>query len=432
MSGFTFGLNAPTIGISICIVILIVSSLVGAFFLGKQASNKKSNETTSWNSTNYEILRNKINLIMKSQGIIENFSSPDAPSLLDVVTNILTLENNPKIMDKSDFNDKVKQVIMDTKYLMELRKTDPMIRDPDPGPPVWTAEHIKKIKKNVEMFMSLQDPNQLTKEGRYPPTDKQLDCIITKIIANFKNPRDMKEMSMDEGFGLLQKCAKDCNYNWVPPTGPPDKIIWDDANLQKLKSRIISLSDDRSISLSDMSLFDCLTGKIINYYDSEFILDDTKFKPLVNQLIQECKGNRPISGGGWTKVAIDQIKIDIKNSLVQMLGKDPTNEQLDCIVNKIVARFKSPSEMASQEGMALMQNFFSECVSSWTPETLKQTKDTISTQLSRIGEKITEAELNCLVDTIKRLYTPNNMQDLAAIVTGIFPTCTGRKLVLSR
>ena len=108
MSGFTFGLNAPTIGISICIVILIVSSLVGAFFLGKQASNKKSNETTSWNSTNYEILRNKINLIMKSQGIIENFSSPDAPSLLDVVTNILTLENNPKIMDKSDFNDKVK------------------------------------------------------------------------------------------------------------------------------------------------------------------------------------------------------------------------------------------------------------------------------------------------------------------------------------
>jgi len=65
MTGFTIGVNAPTFGIAIFIVILLSLSLVGIFFLGKQACNKKSDDKKLWNSTNYNILRDKIKLIMK-------------------------------------------------------------------------------------------------------------------------------------------------------------------------------------------------------------------------------------------------------------------------------------------------------------------------------------------------------------------------------
>lgn len=426
MSGFTFGLNAPTFGVVICIVILVALSLVGVFFLGKKDSNKKSDETTPWNTTNYNMLTDKINLIMKSEGIQTAETFSDVPTLLDCVTNSFTLHYDAKVMNNSNFNDIVKKLIYNCKHVMEKRVTDPHIPDPDPGPPVWTDRAIKMVKNEmVNMFYT-----QTIK-----PTDTQIDCMIGKLKNNANNPRNLRSQSGEEVFALLKKITKDCNYDFIITTSP-SPIIWDDANLQKLKFRIISLSDDSSISYADQTFFDCVTSKITkSYNDSSLLTDDTKFKPLVNQLIQECKRNGPILGGGWTQVAIDQIKSDMKNSLVQMLGKDPTNEQLDCIVNKIVARFKSPSEMASidpQQGMALMQNFLSECVSLWSPEVIKQFKDEITRKLSELGEKNTDTELNCIVDNIKRLYkNPSDIQDLGNVVMGMYPVCTGgRKLPL--
>ena len=427
MSGFTIGFNAKTIGFAVCIVILVALLLVGAFFLGKRACNKKSDETTPWNPTNYNMLRDKINLIMKSEGIqtVETFS--DVPNLLDCVTNNFTLKfDDPKFMSNSNFNYIVKDIIRECKYLMEKRKTDPSIPDPDPGPPVWTDYTIKKFKTMMI--------NHMFNTQTIKPTDTQLDCIVGKIITNFNNPRNMKYLTQEEGLSLLKKLSKDCNYEFIIPSISGSSIIWDDDNLQKLKSRIIELSDDSSISSADQPFFDCVTAKISkSYNDLSLITDNTKFKPLVNQLIKECKESSGHIGGGWTQVDIDQTKSDMKKVLLEKLVKDTTNEQLDCIVNKIVTKFKSRSEIATlgNQGFAVMEAIISECVSLWTPEISKKYKDTISNALSGSGQTISDLQLDCIIEKIKTQYNnPNNIPSLENVVKEIYPKCTGRILNL--
>jgi len=448
MSGFTIGINAPTIGIAISIIILI-SLLIGVFFLRKQADNKKSNETTTWNSTNYETLRNKINLIMKSEGIIEKFASFSAPnqplqsitladefvpSLLDCVSNRLTLEYDAKIIDNSSFNSIVKKLIQDCKYAMEKQKTDPSIPDPDPGPPVWTDKVSKNIKEQVSMSLNYGKIGD-----KMLVSDKQVDCVVTKIKTNFNNPRDLKKIQEKEGFILMKKFAADCGINWNPPSGPI--IVWDDENLKKLKTKIISLSDS-SISSASQSFFDCVTSKIITssevMMDQTLLDDDTRFKPFVNKIIKDCQsqsqsGTDPIIRGGWTKETLDQIKNDMKNTIFQTMGKYPADEELRCVVNKITEIFKSPTDILSldkENGNQLMEKIINECITLWTPEVYKQFKDNISTKLSELGAKPIEAELNCIVDQIKRLYkNPNNIPDMYNVVKGIYPICTNGRIL---
>jgi hypothetical protein len=145
------------------------------------------------------------------------------------------------------------------------------------------------------------------------------------------------------------------------------------------------------ISLHDQSFFDCVIGKIIKSYDLEFILNDTKFKPVVNQLIQECKG----STKGWSKNQIDSVMSYIKPGLSQKIGRDLTKQELECIEHTLLSKFESPEELNFKDDRQMtlvMQSLINQCLSfsSWTPEILKQVKDTISTELYKIGERNTD------------------------------------------
>ena len=187
----------------------------------------KKQETlwTLWTPSKYEALKDKIKSVMEEVKTVETYvdsSNSSDDLLLECVTNRFTLDPNAfKLMEDSNFNSIVKQ-------LVERCKERP---DIDPGPPIWTPSAIETFKSSVKTMLHDRSP---------PPSEEQFNCIVTKLLAQFKTPRDIITLNRDESISLLEKTMKVCGYNPESKVVVGNTINWNNPeNLLKLKAQII-------------------------------------------------------------------------------------------------------------------------------------------------------------------------------------------------
>ena len=346
MAEFTFGLNIKTLLLIFCIILSACVIVTIGYFMGKQLCNKKSDgitstkslkeEETLWTSVEYDTLKDQINLvILEEVKTVEKFShSPDSPDskdfLLECVTNKFTLQyNDPKLMKDSNFNSKVKRLITDCKQSIIEKKKDPSYPDPDPGPPVWSSSAIKKFKSSIKQLLNDRSPQ---------PNEEQFNCIVKKLLARFKTPRDMIKLKYDESLSLLEKTMKVCGYNQESKVVVGNTIIWNNPeNLLKLKAKIILV--DSSI-LDTEGLLSCVARKI-----SENITDPNSINDVMINQYKEY-----ICTMGQLKTST--LKLSDKvivggyfiNKFKEMKGRNPTEEEKGSIISRCEKIFETIEE----------------------------------------------------------------------------------------
>jgi flagellin-specific chaperone FliS len=312
MVEFIIGLNTPTILVLICIAILVALSGLIGYFIQKRACDKKPKcidkkpEMMIWDSTNYNKLKDKIRdrikvvLAEKIENYQDSPDSPDSPEsieskifpdLLDCVTNRFTLQyNNPALIEDSDFDARVKEIIIYCKDKMQKRMTNPDDHDPDPGAPIWTDDIVNKFTNLMKMSLS-KAPTQ--------PNTNELSCIVNKVKSRI-TPRNMMAQKSEETINFLNKIFEECNYKQKFPTNymSDSKIDFKNSeNVKKLKDLIKSLGYSLD---TDNSLVECIASKIIQRYDNndpevttDIIKNEDKSKLLVNKIAEECTRNAP-------------------------------------------------------------------------------------------------------------------------------------------
>jgi hypothetical protein len=361
MFEFTFGLNIETMTIIFCVVLSICVLVAIGYFVGNLVCNKESKSVTptnslkeenNWTSDNFEKLKDKIKL-ENAKIFTGKFSiSPNIPDLLDCVTHTFTLKyNDPKLIDDSNFDSRVKQLITDCKENMEKTEKDPeRYPDSDPGPPVWSPSVIEKFKGMFERMLTIESyeptSSQITPKS---PNSEQLDCIIDKLKRKFENPRDMIKIfrtNEKETKELIIRITGECNFNLVPQGS---KIQWDEDSIIMLKFRII-LTD---ISTTDVpilytkGLISCVTEDISSQITN---LDDITI-PLLEKSKNKCRQSdlRNFINYWPDETSIDKLRknklrTDISITFKRMTGKYNADKEINCIVHTIEDIFKNSEE----------------------------------------------------------------------------------------
>jgi hypothetical protein len=369
---FKFGFNIESITIIFWAVLSICVLVALGYFVGNLDCNKKSKsviptkslkEETGWTSDNFEKLKDKIKL-ENAEIFTGKFSiSPDIPDLLDCVTHTFTLKyNDPKLIDDSNFDSRVKQLIIDCKESMRKTEEDPKrYPDSDPGPPVWSPSVIKKFKGMFKRMLTIE-PYEPTSSRITPksPDSEQLDCILHKLQSEFKYPRDMIKIfrtNENQTKELIIRITGECNYN-IRFNTAQGVIIWDDQTRKILENLLKSLY---SKSLNDSGIA-CLTKQISDYTNDIAVLTDhTKLKAIVSPvLILQCKqiGDVP----EWTEGDLKKIN----NQLIfqDKLGRQPTLTESNCFLIKLMERFSSLEKVKEHDqrhGPAFIDEIMNDC-----------------------------------------------------------------------
>ena len=372
MAEFTFGLNMETLIFIFCVVLSSCVLVTIGYFVGNKICNKKSNgvtstkslkeEETGWTSDNFEKLKDKIKLANVDIFVDKYSISLDIPDLLDCVTHTFTLKyNDPKLMNDSNFDSRVKQLITDCKKNMRKTEEDPD-SDSDPGPPVWSPSVIKKFKAMMKGKLTIEsyDPAPTQRS----PTSEQLDCIVKKLQSEFKNPRDMLKIfrtNQEKTKELIIRIASECNYKIVPNMDQ-EVIIWDNDTLLMLKDKLRSLYVNADF-LNDDEL-KCLAGKISRITnDPTVITNPAKLTALISpSLILECKQKG--SSTLWTPEDLSKTIIQMSGVLSEKLGKEPSIAYLNCFVIKIMEKFPSLAKVKEQDrvgNLTYISEFMNHC-----------------------------------------------------------------------
>ena len=365
MVEFTFGLNIETLMFVVCVVLSAFVLATIGYFVGNKFCNKKSKGVTStkspekqeilWTSENFEKLKDKINSVNPT--IFEKSAKPDEPDLLDCVTHTFTVKyNDPKFMNDSTFDSKVKELITYcTESLKKTEEDEEKYPNPDPGPPVWSPSAIKKFKGMMK---------KIGENTSKPPTSEQIDCIVNKFQTKFENPRDMLKIINHE---LIIQIAGECNYKIVPNTDTDtdtdqEVIIWDNDTLRMLKDKLRSLYVNADF-LNDDDL-KCLAGKISSLTnDPTVVTNPAKLTALISpSLILECKQKG--SGTLWTPEDLSKTSTQMSGVLREKLGKEPSIAYLNCFVIKIMEKFPSLAKVKEQDtvgNLSYISEFMNHC-----------------------------------------------------------------------
>ena len=443
MAEFTFGLNIETLILVFCVVLSACVIVAIGYFVGNNICNKKSvgvtptkslkegvtptkslkEQETLWTPAKYEALKDKINLVMKSETVETYQDPPDSSELLKCVTNIFTLDPNAfKLMEDSNFNSIVKK-------LVERCKESP---NPDPGPPIWTPSAIETFKSSVKKMLH---------DRSAQPSEEQFNCIVTKLVARFKNPRDMITLNRDESISLLEKTMKVCGYN---PVVVGNTIIWNNPeNLLQLKAKIIIV--DSSI-LDTEGLLSCVARKISENITDPNSIDDV----MINQYKQFiCMMGELKASTSFPDADKNQISDYFIPKFKQMEGRDPTKKEKGCIIStceKIFETIENFEEFKNLKDTELINTFiriiFGKCISLttsvdlWTESENKKYRTLINDKLINKFNIPTTPELeNCIFDKLKSEYpnpnkiekeTDNSISD--SVLKNMYKKCTGTEL----
>lgn len=456
MFEFTFGLNIETMTIIFCVVLSICVLVAIGYFVGNLVCNKESKSVTptnslkeenNWTSDNFEKLKDKIKL-ENAKIFTGKFSiSPNIPDLLDCVTHTFTLKyNDPKLIDDSNFDSRVKQLITDCKENMEKTEKDPeRYPDSDPGPPVWSPSVIEKFKGIFERMLTIESyeptSSQITPKS---PNSEQLDCIIDKLKRKFENPRDMIKIfrtNENETKELIFRITGECNYNLVPQGS---KIQWDEHRILMLKFRII-LTD---ISTTDVpilytkGLISCVTEDIMSKITN---LDNITI-PLLEESKKECrKSDLRKFINYWPdetsidKLRKDNLRTDISITFKRMTGKDNADKEINCIVHTIEDIFKSSEEYEKLKSKlngdylkTFNQIIIMNCLPLWTPDDDKVYIQLIKDKLMEFDMTYNEDLPHCILNTIKEMYVnpekiPKDTDGsiMNSVIKDMYKLCTG-------
>ena len=449
MAEFTFGLNIETLMFVLCVVLSACIIVAIGYFVGNNICNKKSvgvtptkslkevvtptkslkEQETLWTPAKYEALKDKINLVMKSETVETYQDPPDSSELLKCVTNIFTLDPNAfKLMEDSNFNSIVKQ-------LVQRCEDSPNI---DPGPPIWTPSAIETFKSSVKTMLHDRSPQ---------PSEEQFNCIVTKLVARFKNPRDMIKLNRYESISLLEKTMKVCGYN---PVVVGNTIIWNNPeNLLKLKAQIIMV--DSSI-LDTEGLLSCVARKISENITDPNSIDDV----MINQYKQficmmgELKASTSFPDAD--KNQISDYFIPKFKEMKEMKGRDLTDKEKECIPFRCKEIFENREkfeEFKNLKDTGLINDFiqiiFGKCISLTTPVDLwTQTEDEkykrlINDKLINKFKMITNSDSEsekCILTELKSKYsdpskiekeTDNSISD--SVLKNMYKKCTSTELL---
>ena len=449
MVKFIFGFNIQTLLLVIFIIILLGLIIFG---IVKSVSNKKSKqptivkideptigktegptigkteEPTKWTADSYDELINKIKSVMNPAEVktVEKYSeSLESESLdsklLECVTNKFTLEyNDPKFINDSDFNSKVEKIRNDCNNYITNPK---FYTDPDPGPPFWSTRAINKLKDAISKDGI---PDKITKTVKYALIPTQLDCIVNKIIAKYKNPRQLN-LKNDQTHTMIVKIMEECKDN-------------SQLDQDMLKFRIIL--KDSSI-LNTKGLLSCVTEDIGSKITN---LDDIT-QDLLETSKNICKNNVKLNPP-WPVPDVNKLKSDMSVTVEIMLGKRPQdinqdiNQELNCIVDKIVDIFKSPQEFEnlkrklSQNDLLTTFNklIIMNCLSLWTSDNITEYTKLIKDKLMPFDTSFDMNIEKCILDNIKDKYKnpeeiPKDLEKSISftIIKDMYEMCTGKK-----
>ena len=444
MAEFTFGLNIETLILVFCVVLSACVIVAIGYFVGNNICNKKSvgvtptkslkevvtptkslkEQETLWTPAKYEALKDKINLVMKSETVETYQDPPDSSELLKCVTNIFTLDPNAfKLMEDSNFNSIVKQLVQRCKESPDI----------DPGPPIWTPSAIETFKSSVKTMLH---------DRSAQPSEEQFNCIVTKLVARFKNPRDMIKLNRDESISLLEKTMKVCGYNPESKVVVGNTIIWNNPeNLLKLKAQIIMV--DSSI-LDTEGLLSCVARKI-----SENITDPNSIDDV---MINQYKEYICTMGELKASTLKPSDKVILEAYFIpkfKEIGRDPTKKEEGCIIStckEIFETIENFEEFKNLKDTGLIDTFiqiiFRKCISSttsvdlWTEPENKKYRTLINDKLINKFNIPTTPELeNCIFDKLKSEYpNPNKIEKETdnsisnSVLKNMYKKCTGTDL----